>query len=178
MPSKLRAPTQSGEMGKVVQKIYDDINSLIDSLNLDLEGAKEPDEKSKSGSVCVVKEGNKYSLRGKTEDGWASVGIKLLNSPEVSKLDISKKFNNADDLSSLDSITSITDNTTGTAYTDDTIPDADSAWSTTEMNNCIAYLAVKINALIPIISTVNELVTMVNTHNDRINTLIDKVNEL
>ena len=160
MPSKLRAPTQSGEMGKVVQKIYDDINSLIDSLNLDLEGAKEPDEKSKSGSVCVVKEGNKYSLRGKTEDGWASVGIKLLNSPEVSKLDISKKFNNADD------IISLTDGSTGTVS--DTLVEITGSYVQATMENTVASLAGK----------VNELVTMVNTHNDRINTLIDKVNEL
>ena len=178
MPSKLRAPVHSGELGNVVQRIYDDLNTVIESMNTDLEGIREPDEKTKSGGLAVVKEGDKYSLRGKTADGWARVNMRLLNSSKIKNLNTSDKLTDNDDIISSDSITSITDNTTGTAYTDDTIPDPAGSWSEAEMNNCIAYLAVKINALIPLVSKTNELVTLINTHNDRINTLIDKTNEI
>ena len=56
MPSKLKPPQESGEMGRIVQKIYDDLNSVIDNINTDLKGNSEPEEKSKEGSVAVVKD--------------------------------------------------------------------------------------------------------------------------
>ena len=155
MPSKLRAPIEPGELGRVVQKIYDDLNQVIDNINTDLEGSKEPDERNKAGSIAVVKEGNTYSLRGKTEDGWAKTPIKLLNSENIKPIFSSDKFDNTQD------IVSITDSTGGTSSNviDDT---------TSSVKDDLATLGAKIN----------ELIEVSNVHNDRINTLIDKVNEI
>lgn len=160
MPSKLRAPVHSGELGNVVQRIYDDLNTVIESMNTDLEGIREPDEKTKSGGLAVVKEGDKYSLRGKTADGWARVNMRLLNSSKIKNLNTSNKFVSNDD------IISLTDSTGGTAS--DTIPASGGSWDDSEINVAVASLA----------SKTNELVTLINTHNDRINTLIDKTNEI
>jgi hypothetical protein len=160
MPSKLRAPVHSGELGNVVQRIYDDLNTVIESMNTDLEGIKEPDEKTKSGGLAVVKEGDKYSLRGKTADGWARVNMRLLNSSKIKNLNTSNKFVSNDD------IIFLTDSTGGTAA--DTIPASGGSWDDSEINVAIASLA----------SKTNELVTLINTHNNRINTLIDKTNEI
>tara|TARA_R100001082_G_C4236808_1_gene105585 strand:- start:7 stop:507 length:501 start_codon:yes stop_codon:yes gene_type:complete len=160
MPSKLRAPSEPGDLGRIIQKIYDDLNSVIDSINTELEGISEPDEQSKAGSVAVVKEGDTYSLRGKTTDGWAKTPIRLLNSEKIKSIFNSSKFNDIDD------IVSLTDSTGGTAA--DTIPASGGSWDDSEINVAVASLASKIN----------ELIVVSNTHNDRINTLIDKVNEI
>ena len=155
MPSKLRAPIEPGELGRVVQKIYDDLNQVIDNINTDLEGSKEPNETNKSGSIAVVKEGNTYSLRGKTEDGWAKTPIKLLNSENIKPIFSSNKFDSTQD------IVSIIDNTTGTVSNTIDITLGD-------YKDDFATLGAKIN----------ELIEASNVHNDRINTLIDKVNEI
>lgn len=176
MPSKLRAPMHSGELSSVIQKIYDDLNSVIENINTDLEGFREPGEETKSGGLAIVKEGDKYSLRGKTSDGWARVNMRLLNSPIVKKIEESSKISNNSDITSSSSITSLTDNTGGTAA--DTIPASGGSWDNAEINVAVASLAAKINALIPLVDKTNELVTLINIHNDRINTLIDKTNEI
>jgi hypothetical protein len=169
MPSKLKAPMQPGEMGKIVQKIYDDINSVIDSLNLDLGGAKEPDEKPKAGSISVVKEGNTYSLRGKTEDGWASTKINLINSPKVSKLGVDNTFSNSDDIESL------SDSTGGTVS--DTISNTTGVDIAASTGTQVPTLAEFENAIASVISKINELINISNIQNDRINTLVGKLNE-
>ena len=160
MPSQLRAPSEPGELGRVIQKIYDDLNTVIDNINTELEGISEPEEQSRAGSVAVVKEGDTYSLRGKTKDGWAKTPIRLLNSDKMKAILNSLKFNDIDD------IISLTDETGGTAA--DTIPASGGSWDDSEINVAVASLS----------SKVNELITISNTHNDRINTLIDKVNEI
>tara|TARA_B100000683_G_C12459350_1_gene543410 strand:- start:397 stop:882 length:486 start_codon:yes stop_codon:yes gene_type:complete len=155
MPSKLRAPIEPGELGRVVQKIYDDLNQVIDNINTDLEGSKEPDETNKAGSIAVVKEGDKYSIRGKTEDGWAKAPIKLLNSTKITPIFSSDKFEDIQD------IVSITDSTGGTVSNTIDI-------TVSNYKDDFATLGAKIN----------ELIEVSNVHNDRINTLIDKVNEI
>jgi hypothetical protein len=162
MPSQLRAPSEPGELGRIIQKVYDDLNSVIDSINTELEGIKEPEERSKAGSVAVVKEGNTYSLRGKTEDGWAKTPIRLLNSEEMKAIFNSLKFNDIDD------IVSLTDSTGGTVSS--TLSDAAGATYPTDEEF--------VNAVASLNSKINELITVSNTHNDRINTLINKVNEI
>ena len=161
MPSKLRAPQESGEIGRVVQKIYDDLNSIIESINTDIKGLNEPLERSKAGSIAVVKEGNSYSLRGKTADGWAKVPIRLLNSSGMKSIFESDKFNDIEDISVL------TDALDGATFTGETLTTS-STPTVDELEACSGSLAGKIN----------ELVEISNTHNDRINTLIDKVNDI
>tara|TARA_R100000808_G_C2103545_1_gene119879 strand:+ start:27 stop:533 length:507 start_codon:yes stop_codon:yes gene_type:complete len=163
MASKLRAPQESGEMGRVVQKVYDDINSVIDNINTDLKGIKEPSEKSKDGSIAVVKEGNTYSIRGKTADGWAKIPMKLLNEKPESSIKNAKKFTSADTPQEL------IDSTGGTAATSlsaiGTTHDVDRS---SDINNNISSLNRKIN----------HVKDLSDTQNERINELIDKVNSL
>ena len=160
MPSKLRAPIEPGELGRVIQKIYDDINQLIDNINTELEGVKEPDEKSKAGSIAVVKEGDTYSLRGKTADGWAKTKIKLLEEPGLDTIYSSDRFNDVDDIISL------------TYYNTGNVSD-----TLTDPGTTVGYQEHR-DAVVSLASKINELVVVSNTHNDRLNTLIDKVNEI
>ena len=162
MPSKLRAPVHSGELGNVVQRIYDDLTTVIESMNTDLEGIREPDEKTKSGGLAVVKEGDKYSLRGKTADGWARVNMRLLNSSKIKNLNESNKFNTTDD------IVSLTDSTGGTVSS--TLLDAAGGTYPTDEEF--------VNAVASLNSKIDEVITLSNIHNNRINTLIDKTNEI
>ena len=88
MRSKLKPPqSPNPEMDRVIQKIYDDLNQVIDNVHTDLKGRFEPDDKSKEGSIAVVKEGDTYSIRGKTEDGWAKAPLTLLGSEKAAKVD-------------------------------------------------------------------------------------------
>lgn len=155
MPSKLKPPQESGEMGRIVQKIYDDLNSVIDNINTDLKGNSEPEEKSKEGSVAVVKEGGTYSLRGKTEDGWARVNMKLLGSNPESKIKPEELFSTSDNISKL------TDSTTGTIS--NTLDD-----TAANQKDDIASLNAKLSTVINI----------VNTHNEKFNKVIEKVNDI
>ena len=162
MPSQLRAPSEPGELGRVIQKIYDDLNTVIDNINTELEGISEPEEQSKAGSVAVVKEGDTYSLRGKTEDGWAKTSIRLLNSDKMKAILNSLKFNDIDDIASL------TDSTGGTVSS--TLSDAAGGTYPTDEEF--------VNAVASLNSKIDEVIVISNTHNDRINTLINKVNEI
>ena len=155
MPSKLRAPQQSGEMGLIIQKIYDDLNSVIDSINTELEGKIEPEESSKEGSVAVVKDGNKYTLRGKTADGWAKVNMTLLGESKSSEISKEELFTTSDNISKL------TDSTGGT--TSNTID-----CTTADVKDDIASLNAKLNTVLDI----------VNRHNSIINKLIKNLNNI
>ena len=171
MPSKLRAPVEPGELGRIIQKIYDDFNSIIDSINTELKGLSEPTERAKEGSIAVSKEGsNSYSLRGKTADGWAKVGIRLLNSEGIELITSNNKFTNSDDISNLTdstggTISATIANTTGVANNGS---DSDAVTKVTEFENAVASLNSKIK----------ENTERLNLHNDRLNTVIDKMNTI
>ena len=171
MPSKLRAPAHSGELGIVIQKVYDDLNTVIENINTDLEGVREPDEKTKSGGLAVVKEGNKYSIRGKTIDGWAKTSMTLLDDTSIKTISNTLKFGDSANISA--DINSLTDGSTGTAS--DTLVEITGSYVQATIENTVASLAGKINELI---TKTNDLIVIVNTHNSRINTLIDNVNKL
>ena len=155
MFSKLRAPQESGEMGRIVQKIYDDLNSIIDNMNTDLKGEVEPDEKGKEGSVAVVKDGNRYTLQGKTADGWAKVNMTLRGSSKTPLINTEELFTSSDNIGKL------TDSTTGSVS--NTIDH-----TSTDVKDDIASLNAKLNTVIDI----------VNKHNSIINKLINKINKL
>ena len=171
MSSQLRAPSAVGQdLSRTVQKIYDDLNSVVDTLNTDLKGLKEPLEQSMSGSVAVVKEGDKYSLRGKTADGWAKVNIRLLNDSKIEDIDNSNKF------TSIDNIGSITDSTGGTVSS--TISNTTGVAVNSSASTVVTTLTEFENAIASVSSKINELIVISNIHNDIINTILDKVNEI
>tara|TARA_Y100001938_G_scaffold151149_1_gene246573 strand:+ start:1629 stop:2066 length:438 start_codon:yes stop_codon:yes gene_type:complete len=110
MRSKIKPPQSPlPEMDRVIQKIYDDLNNIVDNMNTDLGGEKEPDEKANNGSIAVSKDGNKYSLRGKTSDGWAKVNMTLIGSSATSKIDKQELFTSSDNIAKLTGV--ITDST-------------------------------------------------------------------
>jgi len=110
MRSKIKPPQSPlPEMDRVIQKIYDDLNNIVDNMNTDLGGEKEPDEKANNGSIAVSKDGNRYSLRGKTSDGWAKVNMTLIGSSTTSKIDKQELFTSSDNIVKLTDV--ITDST-------------------------------------------------------------------
>ena len=110
MRSKIKPPQSPlPEMDRVIQKIYDDLNNIVDNMNTDLGGEKEPEEKANNGSIAVSKDGNKYSLRGKTSDGWAKVNMTLIGSSATSKIDKQELFTSSDNIAKLTGV--ITDST-------------------------------------------------------------------
>jgi|9_EtaG_2_1085328.scaffolds.fasta_scaffold86412_2 hypothetical protein len=156
MRSKIKPPQSPlPEMDRVIQKIYDDLNNIVDNMNTDLGGEKEPDEKANNGSIAVSKDGNRYSLRGKTSDGWAKVNMTLIGSSATSKINKQELF------TSSDNIVKLTDSTTGTIS--ETLDD-----TTATQKDDVASLNAKL-------STVIELA---NKQTSVINKLINKVNEI
>ena len=138
-----------------VDKIYDDLNTIVDNMNTDLGGEKEPNEKANNGSIAVSKDGNKYSLRGKTSDGWAKVNMTLVGSSATSKINKQELF------TSSDNIVKLTDSTTGTIS--ETLDD-----TTANQKDDIASLNAKLNTVIE----------LANKQTSVINKLINKVNEI
>ncbi len=156
MRSKIKPPQSSlPEMDRVIQKIYDDLNNIVDNMNTDLGGEKEPDEKANNGSIAVSKDGNRYSLRGKTSDGWAKVNMTLIGSSTTSKIDKQELF------TSSDNIVKLTDSTTGTIS--ETLDD-----TTANQKDDIASLNAKLN----------KVIELTNKQTSVINKLINKVNEI
>ena len=75
--AKKRAPrVQDSQLDRVVAKIYDDINEVINAVN---QGDTSVDKKSytgKSGDLRLFrKEDNTYEIQGRTNEGWVSVAM-------------------------------------------------------------------------------------------------------
>ena len=79
MISRKRAPAvQDTELGRVINQVYDDINSLIDDVNQAV-GESALNSSGKAGNIRLVfdRTDNKYYLEGKYETGWAKVELEL-----------------------------------------------------------------------------------------------------
>ena len=81
MINKKKAPNMRAldpNLIRVINTIYDDINSIIDSVNTQVkENRKE--YLGKVGDIRVLKDNtsNTYKIQARTEDGWASANLSL-----------------------------------------------------------------------------------------------------
>tara|TARA_R100000353_G_C6505402_1_gene195263 strand:- start:801 stop:1052 length:252 start_codon:yes stop_codon:yes gene_type:complete len=82
MISKKRSQRiNENNMQRIVDKIYDDLNELIDAVN-NRETINTAEESSgKEGDIRVVKskDGSSYKIEGRTSEGWASASLTLNN---------------------------------------------------------------------------------------------------
>jgi len=70
--SKKRAPSsQDPNMNRVIGKIYDDMNEIINAVNQGDTSREKDAVSGKPGDMRIVKVGNgEYYLEAKTEEGW------------------------------------------------------------------------------------------------------------
>tara|TARA_R100001082_G_scaffold43236_1_gene22960 strand:- start:1040 stop:1300 length:261 start_codon:yes stop_codon:yes gene_type:complete len=83
--SQKRAPnTEDANLNRIISKIYDDLNELINAVN---EGQTSTGGNEYSGKVGDIKIFRKsdgtYVLRAKTEQGWASANLTLSTTEEI-----------------------------------------------------------------------------------------------
>ena len=63
-------------MKQVLDKIYDDMNDIINAVNKSSTREARPSSAGKSGDVRLYKnETGKYFIEGKFMDGWAEVEV-------------------------------------------------------------------------------------------------------
>lgn len=66
-PPKVQDP----EIARAFQRVYDDLNELINSVNQGNTTSEKSTTKGKSGDLRVVKHGSgSYYLEAKTDEGW------------------------------------------------------------------------------------------------------------
>tara|TARA_R100001510_G_scaffold17481_1_gene14770 strand:+ start:2928 stop:3179 length:252 start_codon:yes stop_codon:yes gene_type:complete len=66
-------------MQRIIDKIYDDLNELIDAVN-SKDTVLVPDESvGKEGNIRIIRDpnGDSYKIQGRTSEGWASTSITL-----------------------------------------------------------------------------------------------------
>ena len=70
--SRKRAPSvQDPELTRVISKIYDDMNEIINSVNQGDSTLEKDVTEGKSGDLRVVKDSNSnYFIEAKTDEGW------------------------------------------------------------------------------------------------------------
>lgn len=80
MISKKRSQRiNNNNMQRIIDRIYDDLNELIDAVN-NRETINTAQESSgKEGDIRVVKssDGTTYKIQGRTSEGWASSSLTL-----------------------------------------------------------------------------------------------------
>ena len=77
--SQKRAPkSQDPETNRIIQKIYDDLNSLINAVNKGNTSKEKPLERGKAGDIRIVKNSEgEYSLECMTNEGWVTSKVTL-----------------------------------------------------------------------------------------------------
>ena len=66
-PPRVKDP----DMARALQKVYDDINDLINSVNQGDTTSQKSVTKGKSGDLRIVKHGSgKYYMEARTDEGW------------------------------------------------------------------------------------------------------------
>lgn len=80
MISKKRSQRiNDNNMQRVIDKIYDDLNELIDAVN-NKDTVLIPEESAgKEGNIRVIRspDGGSYKIQGRTSEGWASTSLNL-----------------------------------------------------------------------------------------------------
>lgn len=80
MIAKKRAPVVSVEgMDRIIQKIYDDINDIINSVNQSV-GEARAIAIGKEGDIRIVKDAtdDTYRIEAFTKDGWAKSDLEIV----------------------------------------------------------------------------------------------------
>mgnify|MGYP001315551286 FL=1 len=80
MISKKRSQRiNNSNMQRVIDKIYDDLNELIDAVNSGNTTAPASESLGKEGDIRVVRsgDGTTYKIQGRTSEGWASASLNL-----------------------------------------------------------------------------------------------------
>tara|TARA_R100000234_G_scaffold38018_1_gene22489 strand:- start:25330 stop:25590 length:261 start_codon:yes stop_codon:yes gene_type:complete len=68
------------EINRVIEKIYDDLNDVINSVNQGNTSEEKESFKGKSGDIRLarVNDGS-YEIQGKTDEGWVYAIMKVRN---------------------------------------------------------------------------------------------------
>jgi hypothetical protein len=80
MIAQKRAPQVSVDgMDRIIQKIYDDINDVINSVNQSM-GESRSTAKGKEGDIRIIKDStdNTYRMEAFTKDGWAKTELEIV----------------------------------------------------------------------------------------------------
>ena len=129
---EILSSVDASSVNKVLSRVYDDLNELIDSVNSGDTVEENTFSKGKEGDIKIFQgDKNKYAMEVRTKDGWAT--------PHY---DIEEDSG----FSGSGSVASMTDNTGGSVNL--TIPSSGGSWDNTEVNNAIASLVDKINNII------------------------------
>ncbi len=66
-------------MQRIIDKIYDDLNELIDAVNNRETRTAKEEFFGKEGDIRVVKsnDGTAYEIQGRTSEGWAKASLTL-----------------------------------------------------------------------------------------------------
>ena len=144
------------EMQKAIDKIYDDINSLVNAINQGV-GDGESLSSGKAGDIRVVDTSDRgVSIEVRSKKGWYTLDS-IINTV-LSESSISKDLVNCSD--SLDGAS-----LTGNALTTSSTPTVD------ELETCVGVLGGKINSihtkLNTMIDTINNTVTSVESINNK-----------
>jgi len=63
-------------LGRIISKIYDDLNELINAVNQGNTTLQKLTEKGKSGDIRLRKDSEgSYFLEGKTDEGWVETSM-------------------------------------------------------------------------------------------------------
>jgi len=80
MISKKRSQKVSdNNLQRVVDRIYDDLNELIDAVNRKDTVEDKEEFSGKEGDIRVVRsnDGTSYEIQGRTSEGWAKTSLTL-----------------------------------------------------------------------------------------------------
>ncbi len=80
MISKKRSQKiNDNNLQRVVDRIYDDLNELIDAVNNRETRTAKEEFSGKEGDIRVVKsnDGTAYEIQGRTSEGWAKASLTL-----------------------------------------------------------------------------------------------------
>lgn len=80
MISKKRSQAvNNNNLQRIVDKIYDDFNELIDAVNNKDTITSKEEFSGKEGDIRVVRsnDGTSYEIQGRTSEGWAKTSLTL-----------------------------------------------------------------------------------------------------
>jgi hypothetical protein len=75
--SKKRAPrVDDAQLNRVISKIYDDINEIINAVNQGNTSEEKKSYEGKSGDIRLLKDSTgAYEIQGKTDEGWVKTSM-------------------------------------------------------------------------------------------------------
>ena len=72
--------SEAVEINRVIEKIYDDLNDVINSVNQSNTSEERKSFKGKSGDIRLAKlNDGSYEIQGKTDEGWVYAIMKVRN---------------------------------------------------------------------------------------------------